>query len=216
MTALLVLMPGTPMLFQGQEWGTSTPFLFFADTSEEIAPLVRSGRRKFLAQFRSVATPDMTTCLPDPVSRETFERCRLNHDERSSPRNRFVLNLHKDLIALRRRDAAFDVSRQGQVDGAVLADDMFVLRWFGDEPDSARLLVINFGRDHHYSPAPEPLLAPPPGTEWNLLWSTEHPRYGGCGMAEYDTVENWKIPGHAAAVLGPVPRVRTAFTAGDK
>jgi maltooligosyltrehalose trehalohydrolase len=216
MTALMLLMPGTPMLFQGQEWGACTPFLYFADAPQAIAGLVREGRREFLHQFRSAATPEMAQCLPDPVSDETFERCKLDHEERALPRHKAILSLHEDLIALRRRDAAFDVVRQGQVDGAVLTIDTFVLRWFGDRPEQDRLLVVNFGRDHHYSPAPEPLLAPPPEMEWNVMWSSEAPRYGGCGTPELDTVDNWSISGHAAAVLSPAVRIRTAPVKEDK
>jgi signal transduction histidine kinase len=55
MTALLLLAPQTPMLFQGQEFAASAPFLYFADHEPELAELVRSGRRKFLAQFPSLA-----------------------------------------------------------------------------------------------------------------------------------------------------------------
>jgi maltooligosyltrehalose trehalohydrolase len=151
----------------------------------------------------------MASCLPDPVSEKTFDRSKLDHDERQRPRHKTMLRLHQDLIALRRRDRAFDVVRRGQVDGAVLASDTFVLRWFTDQPEEDRLLLVNFGRDHHYSPAPEPLLAPPPRMEWNVMWSSEDPRYDGCGMPELDTTENWIIPGHAAAVLRPAPRKRT-------
>ena len=74
----LLILPGTPMLFQGEEWGTSTPFLFFADTNPELAPLVREGRRKFMSQFRSVATPAMAADLADPGDPATFERCKLD------------------------------------------------------------------------------------------------------------------------------------------
>ena len=59
MTALLMLMPGTPMLFQGQEFGATTPFLFFCDHKAEISKQVREGRAKFLAQFRSLSLPEM-------------------------------------------------------------------------------------------------------------------------------------------------------------
>jgi maltooligosyltrehalose trehalohydrolase len=79
-----------------------------------------------------------------------------------------------------------------------------VLRAFGDEED--RLIVMNLGLDMHLNPAPEPLLAPPDGCEWNILFSTESPEYGGSGTAPLDTDENWRIPGHAAVVLKPVPR----------
>src|SRR5207237_9192328 len=57
MTALLLLAPGTPMLFQGQEFASSSPFFYFADHHPELAKLVCAGRRKFLAQFRRLALP---------------------------------------------------------------------------------------------------------------------------------------------------------------
>jgi maltooligosyltrehalose trehalohydrolase len=66
-------------------------------------------------------------------------------------------------------------------------------------------LVVNFGTDLHLRPAPEPLLAPPEGRHWVTLWSSENPKYGGCGTAPLDTDQNWRIPGHAAIVLEPEP-----------
>ncbi len=212
MSALFMLMPGTPMLFQGEEWGTSTPFLFFADTKPDLAPLVREGRRKFMAQFRSVATPAMAAALPDPGDLATFERCKLDHGERERPRNYAIWLLHRDLLRLRRTEAAFALQWAGAVDGAVLSESAFVLRFFGPEGRGTgedRLLIVNFGRDLYCNPAPEPLLAPPEQMEWNVLWSSENPVYEGSGSPELDTVENWKIPGHAAIALKPAPRSRT-------
>src|SRR5207249_1560003 len=57
MTALLLLAPGTPMLFQGQEFAASAPFFYFADHKSELAELVRDGRADFLTQFPSLAEP---------------------------------------------------------------------------------------------------------------------------------------------------------------
>ena len=51
--------------------------------------------------------------------------------------------------------------------------------------------------------SPEPLLAPPAGTEWLIRWSSEDPAYGGMGTAPLDTSDNWRIPGHATVVLSP-------------
>src|SRR5262249_54006392 len=55
LTALTLLMPGTPMLFQGQEFNSSAPFVFFADHGEELARVVRRGRARFLSQFPGIA-----------------------------------------------------------------------------------------------------------------------------------------------------------------
>jgi maltooligosyltrehalose trehalohydrolase len=62
---------------------------------------------------------------------------------------------------------------------------------------------VNFGADLNPYPAPEPLLAPLEGREWEVLWSSEDPRYGGAGTPPMETDEGWKIPGHAAVVLRP-------------
>jgi maltooligosyltrehalose trehalohydrolase len=64
------------------------------------------------------------------------------------------------------------------------------------------LLIVNFGRDLHLNPSPEPLLAPVEDRRWEVLWSSEDPRYGGGGTAPLDTADdNWHVPGHAAVVL---------------
>jgi maltooligosyltrehalose trehalohydrolase len=198
MTALTLLAPGTPMLFQGQEFAADRPFFYFADHNAELAPRVREGRGEFMSQFRSVATPEMQALLPDPADPATFERCKLDFADRE--RHAFVYALHRDLLHLRREDPAFQAQRHRGVDGAVLGPQAFVLRYFVDG-GADRLLLVNFGRDLHLDPAPEPLLAPPPGRTWDLLWSSEDVRYGGCGTPHPDTEDNWRILGEAALVL---------------
>jgi maltooligosyltrehalose trehalohydrolase len=201
MTALMLLAPGTPMLFQGQEFAASSPFLYFADHKPELAAAVRKGRARFMRQFPSVATPEMQQRLADPGDPETFERCKLDHAERE--RHAETYALHCDLLELRRDDAVFRSQRPGAVDGAVLAAEAFVLRFFGEKGED-RLLVVNLGRDLHLEPAPEPLLAPPEGKRWDTLWSSEHPRYGGTGTPALETDDGWRIPGHAAVALRPL------------
>ncbi len=198
MTALTILMPGTPMLFQGDEFASSSPFLFFADHNPELAGLVRRGRAEFLAQFPSFALPEMQSLLLDPGNPSTFERCKLDLSERKKRAE--VYALHRDLIWLRREDPVLRAPTRGQFDGAVLGPEAFLIRYFG-HPAGDRLLIVNLGRDLHLDPAPEPLLAPPEQTRWQIRWSSEDPRYGGLGAPEPDTDENWRIPGHAALLL---------------
>jgi maltooligosyltrehalose trehalohydrolase len=209
MTAFFMLAPGTPMLFQGQEFAASSPFLFFADQGPELAPLIHEGRRKFLSQFRSLALKEMWGCFAPPEERSTFEKCKLDHAEREAHAETYAL--YRDLIRLRKSEEAFRRQEYGAVDGAVLNPDAFVLRFFAPSGDD-RLVIVNFGKDLHFSPAPEPLLAPPEDKEWNVIWSSENPSYGGCGTPPLDTVENWRIPGQSAVVLRPADRQRTAFT----
>ncbi len=70
-------------------------------------------------------------------------------------------------LRLRRNDTVFNTAQLKGVDGAVLSPDAFLLRYFGDEVDT-RILIINFGVDLWLSPAPEPLLAPPHGMDWEI------------------------------------------------
>ncbi len=198
LTALTILMPGTPMLFQGQEFAASAPFLFFADHNPELALLVSKGRAKFLAQFPSIALPEMQARLIDPENIETFERCRLDHSERTSHAEVFAF--HRDLIRLRRNDTVLRAPKRGSYDGAVLGSAAFVLRYFGGA-EGDRLLIVNLGRDLHLDPAPEPLLASPEDAVWEVRLSTEDPRYGGLGSPPVQTEENWRLPGRSAVLL---------------
>jgi maltooligosyltrehalose trehalohydrolase len=202
MTALMLLGPGTPMLFQGQEFAASSPFFYFADHNAELSPLIRRGRAEFLSQFPSVASPEMQSRLPDPGDPHTFERCRLDLAERH--RHQEAYALHRDLLRLRREDPVLRSQRPHGVDGAVLGSHAFVLRFFTEDGQD-RLLIVNLGRDLLLEPAPEPLLAPPEGTRWQMLWSSEDPRYGGFGTPPMDDDGGWRVPGEAAVVLGPRP-----------
>ena len=221
MTALLLLAPQTPMLFQGQEFAASSPFVFFADHRGELAAAVRKGRIEFLSQFPSAATPEVQDIVPSPDSRDTYARCVLDHAERA--RNAHVLALHRDLLRLRRSDPCFRQQRHGGIDGAVLGPSAFVLRYFGARGDD-RLLCVNLGTTVHLDPAPEPLLAPPAGARWTVTWSSGGPRYGGHGVVPVDAPEadravpsgtparlrppeNWCLPGECAVVLSPVAEI---------
>lgn len=200
MTALLILAPNTPMLFQGQEFASGAPFFYFSDHKPEISKLVFEGRNEFLSQFRSIGEAITRAGLPDPGNPATFEQCKLDFADRQ--RHAPMYSLHKDLIQLRRSDPVFAQQRKGTVDGAVLGTRAFVLRFFGPANDD-RLLVVNFDIDRHLAIAPEPLLAPVADLEWRVLFSTEDPKYGGSGVYAPEVDGEWWIPGAAAIVLKP-------------
>jgi maltooligosyltrehalose trehalohydrolase len=201
MTAVCLLGPGTPMLFQGQEFAASSPFVFFADHNGDLAEKVRAGRADFLHQWRSLATGQLI--FDDPCSRETFEKCKLDLSERG--KHAETSALHRDLLQLRKSEAVF--SRQDrQFDGAIVAPETVVARFFSEGYRDDRLLVVNLGVELHLNPSPEPLLGPPADTVWEIQWSTEDPHYGGNGTAPLDSELNWIIPAHAAVVLRPAKK----------
>ena len=199
--ALLLLSPQTPMLFQGEEFGSTSPFPFFAGHSGDLAKAVLKGRTEFLQQFPGVKAGGTAT-IRDPADRETMEVCRIDWSERE--KNQASLRMHRDLIALRKTDPV--LRRQlgaasGDLDGAVLDDHAFVLRYFSEEHGD-RLLVVNLGIGLTLHPAPEPLLAPPAGRRWQLKWSTECADYGGYGTPPVDGEgAGFVIPGQCAVLL---------------
>lgn len=223
-TALLLLLPQTPMLFQGQEFAASSPFLYFADHSPELAKLVRRGRSEFLGQFSHIATAEISARLADPANESTFTRCKLDWSERDRGEHTLTRKLVGDLIKLRRTDPTFrgqgiaeysadahDALVNRRVDGAVLGADAFVLRYFGSAREADRLVVVNLGRRLHPAPLAEPLAAPPKDMLWRPIWSSEAPAYGGCGTPPLDTDDGgWWIPAEATVVMAAVPRQAAA------
>jgi maltooligosyltrehalose trehalohydrolase len=179
LTALLLLGPHTPMLFQGQEFGASAPFQYFADHTGDLAEAVAKGRQEFLQQFQSIAASDTPLARPD--DRATFEACKLDHAERESHREHVAL--HRELLALR-------PSFAGPVEGAVLGEECFVLRFRN------RLLIINLGHELRLDVIPEPLLAPPLGATWEIEWASEE-------IAPLEREDCWIIPAEAAVVMRP-------------
>lgn len=201
MTALWLLSPQTPMIFQGQEFCASTPFLYFADSSGENAQAVATGRAKFLSQFPSLDTDEARRSLPDPASISSFERSRLDWSERE--RHHEWHDLHRDLLHLRRDDPIFARQRADLLEAVALGRDCLAVRYFDElgAASSDRLVIVNFGQQLTYWPCPQPLLAPPAGQSWELLWSSESVRYGGRSTPPVETDTGWKIPAEAAVVL---------------
>ncbi|MFZ0395128.1 MAG: malto-oligosyltrehalose trehalohydrolase [Terracidiphilus sp.] len=109
--ALVLTSPFIPMIFQGEEWAASTPFLYFADhDDEEIAKLVSEGRKKEFAAFGWD-----TKSIPDPEKPETFLRSRLIWDESAQGDHASMLRWYKDLIRLRRSSPSLNSAPPGSV-----------------------------------------------------------------------------------------------------
>ncbi len=208
LTALLLLGPQTPMLFQGQEFGASSPFYYFADQSGELVDIVRNGRIDFLNQFPSLKDPAFAEWMPVPAERSTFERSKLDWSD--CEKNGHIVNLHRDLVRLRREAAVFSTLGEGRVrlDGSVLGPSAFLLRYFATEPERERLLLINLGSDLSVSSIADPLLAPSEGYQWSLGWSSEDLAYGGSGKRPLDLQRRWSLNADCAALLVPAQAQR--------
>ncbi|HJL14297.1 MAG TPA: malto-oligosyltrehalose trehalohydrolase, partial [Sandaracinaceae bacterium LLY-WYZ-13_1] len=160
-TAVHLFAPQTPLLFMGQEWAASAPFLYFTDHGPELGAKVRRGRKREFRDF-----PGFSGDVPDPQAEETFERSKLDLAERERSPHRETLALHRALIALR-----------GRVAGAVRAE-------------SPREGLLRVERGRHVLVASlggEGPVAVPRDVEIELC--TEDARFGGGGGVAHEPGE---------------------------
>src|SRR5690606_18455821 len=109
--ALLLTGPFVPLLFQGEEWGAKTPFLYFTDHGDpELAQAVSEGRRN---EFRAFGwDPD---AVPDPQDPETFQRSKLDWAERERDPHQRLLRWYQALLRLRRTHPELRSGRLAEV-----------------------------------------------------------------------------------------------------
>lgn len=139
---LLLLLPMTPLLFMGQEWGAGTPFLYFTDHDGELGEAVRQGRRREFARFAQFADPKARESIPDPQAPETFAASRLNWAEREQAGHAATLALYRRSLELRRSDAVLARAGRRELEALALGEVLCVRRWWGDQE---RLILVNFG-----------------------------------------------------------------------
>ena len=202
LTAYLLLGPATPLLFQGQEFSSSKPFLYFADHEPNLAESVRRGRREFLSQFPSLRDESVAGSLAAPGDPQTFERCRL--DFRDRERHHETYAMYRDLLARRREDPVLAMAGRCRPEGAVLGPRAFLLRYL-DRAHGDRLLIVNLDTDLDINRVSEPLVAPPTGMRWRAEWSSEAREYGGQGTPPLDVDGACIVPGGCTLLLVPEP-----------
>ena len=103
-SALLLLAPQTPLLFMGQEWAASSPFLFFTDHEPELGRRVREGRLREFRSYRAFQEATALESIPDPQDEATFLASHLDWSERDGDQQASTLRLYEDLIGVRRNE----------------------------------------------------------------------------------------------------------------
>jgi 1,4-alpha-glucan branching enzyme len=144
-TAALLLAPAIPLLFMGEEWGASTPFLFFSDFGEELGRAVTEGRRREFAAWPAFSDPARRERIPDPQDPATMRASALRWHERANAPHAATLKFHTDLLALRGALIVPRLAHGAHGDGyQMLAPTAFRVKWrFGD---GSRLgLIANLG-----------------------------------------------------------------------
>lgn len=141
-TMLLLFLPMTPLLFMGQEWAATTPFLFFTDHAEELGRLVTEGRRKEFGRFAAFRDAATRQRIPDPQAETTFAESRLNWNERTTGEHARIVELYRALLRLRRSDPVLAYGGRESLRASADRDVLVVERWRDRE---VRRLVLNLG-----------------------------------------------------------------------
>jgi maltooligosyltrehalose trehalohydrolase len=127
-SALLLMLPHTPLLFMGQEWAASSPFLYFTDHHPELGRLVTEGRRREFRAFSAFAGETAGAAIPDPQAADTFLASRLDWTERGAPSHAQMLQLYTELLAIRHRHLAAASNADAATARALDADTIAIRR----------------------------------------------------------------------------------------
>jgi maltooligosyltrehalose trehalohydrolase len=189
-STLLLLAPETPMLWMGQEFAASSPFLYFTDHNPELGKLVTEGRRREFAGFTAFLDPDARARIPDPQAEATFRDSKLDLSERE--RHAGVYRLYQDLLALRRDDPVLQTGDRGRLQAVGLGSrSIAVHRWRGDDH---RLLLANLGDATDVDLRQGGFGGETSSLAWTVLLSTADRRYSGSGP-EVEVEEREGAPG---------------------
>jgi maltooligosyltrehalose trehalohydrolase len=139
---LLLFLPMTPLLFMGQEWAASTPFLYFTDHGRELGLLVSEGRRREFAEFPAFSDAAAREAIPDPQAGETFQASKLRWQERNLDPHRSTLELYEQALRLRQQDPVLARSGRDELLADASGGVLRVHRWFGND---RRALLLNLG-----------------------------------------------------------------------
>ena len=208
-SALLLCSPATPLLFMGQEWAASSPFLFFTDHHAGLGKRVTEGRRKEFRHFSAFSDPQQLDRIPDPQAPSTFESSRLNWAERSREPHACTLRLYRELLRLRRTESALRAATADSFDVAAVGDSAVVL--VRRAPDGTVLLIVcqlRGGRSIDLGGVS--MLREDAGRRWEVVLTTEDASFSqNPQVPQVDTSSTLRIvfEGPAAVILkSPGPR----------
>ena len=167
--ALTLLSPFVPLLFQGEEWGASTPFLYFTDHQDpELGRLVAEGRSKEFSAFR------WQGAVPNPQELNTFERSKLDWSELSQPGHAELLEWYRRLIRLKKDQPA--MPRESRADAVRPRVNFDAAAQWLSFVHNGVLLALNWNDRAQRVPMP--------GGEWKLVMRSDWGQAQRTGQAQ--------------------------------
>ena len=158
--AVLLIAPGIPMLFMGEEWGSKAPFPFFCDFGGELADAVRKGRRIELAW----AYAEYGDEVPDALAPSTRESAVLDWDGRDAPTARKRLTLVKDLLKIRRQQIVPRLAGAAFGEAHAASNGVLMANWRMGDGAMLRLAA---------NLSDQAISQPSDGASGTLIWGSE-------------------------------------------
>ena len=189
-SALLLTSPYTPMLFMGQEWASSSPFLYFTDHHDELGKGVTEGRRKEFADFSDFQDPAKRALIPDPQAMSTFTLSKLDWAQLERKPHRETLSLYRDFLRFRR--ANLTDRRRGRWQVEQVSPTAIAIR-YRRQSSGDLLIVAQLEANESILELENEHLRATKGRRWEFVISTNEPAYGGRGAA--------RLRSHAKVVL---------------
>jgi len=169
-SAVLLTAPQIPLMFMGQEWGTSAPFCFFTDHNPELGKMVTQGRRREFGHFQAFADPKIRETIPDPQGVETFFKSKLPWEEREIMPYAGMVHLVKALLTVRKEQAVFRRGERLWLDAMAWDEDTLVVRQQAKDGTNL-LLIARLRRAGDFRSVPGRIFS---GVEaWEVLLHTE-------------------------------------------
>jgi maltooligosyltrehalose trehalohydrolase len=182
-SAFLLTEPYTPMFFMGQEWASSSPFLYFTDHHDELGKGVTEGRRKEFAQFSDFQDPVKRARIPDPQKITTFTNSKLNWSELERSPHLETLHLYRDFLSF--RQANLTDRHRGHWQADQVASKTIAIRYRRKDAGDILVIVQLLVNDTVLELGNQ-LLGPTKGRRWQLVMSSNQPIYGGTAAAQFD------------------------------
>ncbi len=180
------------MLFQGQEFLSSRPFVYFTDHEGELGRAVSEGRRREFAAFRAFSDPRTRAAIPDPQAESSFGWSVLDWDEASYGAGQLARELCRCALELRRDDPVFREYRETRLPIRTRVHGRCLVLSFEGKA-GRRLIAVNFGD--------RKTVRVPAGPAAEVVLSSNDGGFGGSGVAPFHAEGRLTVPGHAAVVL---------------
>lgn len=181
MAAAVICSPFLPMLFMGEEWSETNPFLYFVShTDPQLAEAVRKGRKAEFAAFQSSAE------APDPMAEDTFWRSKLQWELLNMEPHQTMFNYYRQLIALRKNHPVLkDLNRKQLSVQHNEEKKVLILRRWNDEQQV--MCMMNF------SESAQAVIVPAESSTWIKLFDSSSPEWKGHRFSPDEISSNEKL-----------------------